>query len=146
MKPLKMWWKKTNHNNKLKTNAQAEENQNILPVRRSTRAKKQRKSYNLSHYTSGYSKAVDKIEKRHNLEYKVNHLVTQGNMTDRLEYDFEMAQVIGKVFNVVQTYALNKGVKKFIERGYEAAFKEVEQLHKRIVFELIHVNKLTPQE
>ena len=89
---------------------------------------------------------MEEIQRRHDLEYKVNHLVTQVNKVNTLEYDSEMSQVIGKIFSFVQTYTLNKGIKKFGKKGYEAAFKEVEQLHKRMVFEPIDVNSLTPKE
>ena len=123
-----------------------QDNRTMHPLRRSTRMRRQRKPHNVTHFSSGYSRAVNEIERRHDLEYKVNHLVTQCNKVNTLEYDSEMSQVLGKIFSFVQTYTLNKGIKKFGDRGYEAAYKEVEQLHKRMVFEPIDVNTLTPQE
>ena len=53
---------------------------------------------------------------------------------------------LGKVFNFVQQCTLRQGIKKFGDKGHDAAFKEVEQLHKRQAFELMDVNSLTPQE
>ena len=45
-----------------------------------------------------------------------------------------------------QTYSLIKGLKKFGEKGRKAAFKEIKQLHDRIVFKPIHVSELTNLE
>ena len=39
-----------------------------------------------------------------------------------------------------------KGLKKFGQQGYEAAFGEMKQLHDRMVFKPIDVSKLTQQE
>ncbi len=45
-----------------------------------------------------------------------------------------------------QTYSLNKGLKKFGDRGTEAAQKEMKQLHDRVVFEPIQIADMTPLE
>ena len=78
------------------------------------------------------------------------------------EYNAEYAQVIAKtmchyndkfskmddneVYNFIQTYSLNKGIKKFGESGKQAVNKELKQVHDRVVFEPIHVKDLTPLE
>jgi hypothetical protein len=51
-----------------------------------------------------------------------------------------------KAFQFIQTYSLVKGLKKFGDRGRQAAYKEMKQLHDRIVFEPINVAELTDQE
>ena len=45
-----------------------------------------------------------------------------------------------------QQYLLNKGLQKFGERGYDASYKELDQLHHRVCFSPRDVSKLTPQE
>ena len=44
-----------------------------------------------------------------------------------------------------ETYTLNRGVKVVGRKGYEAAFNEVNQLHKRKCFMPIDVNKLSDE-
>jgi hypothetical protein len=46
----------------------------------------------------------------------------------------------------IQTYSLNKGMKKFGQKGMDAAIKEMKQLHDRTVFEGIKVSHMTPLE
>jgi hypothetical protein len=46
----------------------------------------------------------------------------------------------------IQTYSLNKGIKKFGQKGKDAAIKEMKQLHDRTVFEGIKVKDMTPLE
>jgi len=53
---------------------------------------------------------------------------------------FEEKQV-GHQF--VQTYSLAKGIKKFGERGHEAAVSKVKQIHDCVVFRPISVEELT---
>ena len=42
-----------------------------------------------------------------------------------------------------ETYTLNRGIKVFGRKGYEAVFNEVNQLHKQKCFMPIDVNKLS---
>jgi hypothetical protein len=49
-------------------------------------------------------------------------------------------------FQFIQTYSLVKGLKKFGDRGRQAAYKEMKQLHDRVVFKPIKVEDLTEQE
>ena len=44
------------------------------------------------------------------------------------------------------TYSLQKGIKKFQQRGFDAAKGEMQQLHDRNCWEPIHLNSLTPSE
>ena len=41
---------------------------------------------------------------------------------------------------------MNKGLKKFGNKGRDAAYKELHQIHNRIVFKPININSLTPDE
>jgi hypothetical protein len=44
----------------------------------------------------------------------------------------------------IQTYSLNKGIKKFGQKSKDAAIKEMKQLHNRTVFEGIKIKDMTP--
>ena len=91
--------------------------------------------------------------------YNQCHLHTQSN--DQTEYDTEHARLIANVMtdmnerakcgnltehSFVESFSLKKGLKKFGQQGYEAAFGEMKQLHDRTVFKPIDVSKLTQQE
>jgi hypothetical protein len=92
---------------------------------------------------------------QHNLKVDKNH-------KNREEYILETARVIAlmmcyiqdmlrnpqrrKVYQFAQSYGLMKGLKKFGERGKKAAFKELKQLHDRVVFKPIHISELTDVE
>ena len=90
--------------------------------------------------------------------YETNHLVTQ--MLERAEYDDEYVLLMIRTImdmrdkdensevgsSFAETYSLNTGIKKLGERGYNAAFDEVNQLHQRGCFHPIDVNQLTPAE
>ena len=47
---------------------------------------------------------------------------------------------------LLQSHSLKKGLKVFGSKGKDAAFSEMTQLHKRVVFEPIRVDDLTPKE
>ncbi|KAI2506113.1 Reverse transcriptase (RNA-dependent DNA polymerase) [Fragilaria crotonensis] len=49
-------------------------------------------------------------------------------------------------YHFVQSYSLMRGLKKFGNKGREAAYKEMKQLHERVVFKPIKVAELTEQE
>ena len=51
-----------------------------------------------------------------------------------------------KHYAFIETFGLQKGLKHFGKKGYDAAFGEVKQLHDRIVFYPVDVSKLTQQE
>jgi hypothetical protein len=82
---------------------------------------------------------------------RYQHLQTLDDRTE--EYSIQTAHVIAmtmshymnsmavmndkETFTFIQTYSLNKGLKKFGDRGKEGAHKERKQLHDRVVFEPI---------
>ena len=49
-------------------------------------------------------------------------------------------------YQFAQTFSLNKGIKEFGNKGYQAAHKEMKQLHNRIVFKPILIEELTSIE
>lgn len=51
-----------------------------------------------------------------------------------------------EAYSLAQTYSLNKGLKKFGEKGKKAAFNEMKQLHDCMVFKPICVEDMTPLE
>ena len=51
-----------------------------------------------------------------------------------------------KFYQLLQTYTLNKGIKKFGIEGKRAAYKEMRQLHDRVVFKPVRVESLTDLE
>ena len=61
-----------------------------------------------------------------------------------------MADINGKVTahgaSYAQQYILQKGLKKFKERGSDAAIKELDQLHKRNCFTPVEIASLTKEE
>ena len=72
-------------------------------------------------------------------------------------YTQEEAQVIARVMclhsikedskrSFAQTYSLKKGLKVFGQKGKEGAYKEMNQLHNRIVFELVRLQDITKEE
>ena len=86
-----------------------------------------------------------------------NHLHTQAHCQE--EYTTDNAKVIAKTmcymnemcidkeaFHFVQSYSLRKGLKKFGQKGRDAAYKEMKQLHDRVVFEPIRIEGLTDIE
>jgi hypothetical protein len=83
--------------------------------------------------------------------------IESTNQDGEIEYSRRSASVLAYVMNHVaeatpteytflQTYSLNAGIKKFGQRGTDAADKEMRQLHDRKVFEPINVDELTNQE
>ena len=88
--------------------------------------------------------SVDDTVENH-LEYNPNlaaimgHMIAEinGNVTRR---GLEFVQVFA------QQYMLGKGLKKFGERGENATYAELEQLHKRTCFSPIHIAEMTKEE
>ena len=89
------------------------------------------------------------------------HLHTQVDHL-REKYSIESARIIatvmcrtndilvnpknGRELQFAQSYGLMKGLKKFGQRGKEAAHKEMKQLHDRVVFKPVRVEELTDLE
>jgi hypothetical protein len=75
------------------------------------------------------------LENAHAIAMTMSHFMhTMAGMSDKEACSF------------IQTYSLNKGLKKFGDRGKEAAHKEMKQLHDRVVFEPIRTAKMTALE
>ena len=49
-------------------------------------------------------------------------------------------------YRFMQTYSLKKGFKNFRQKGKEGAYKETNQLHNRIIFELVRLEDLNQDE
>ena len=63
-----------------------------------------------------------------------NAILTQG-VKPSIVYDQTEAIVLANIMiSMVQTYSLKAGIKKFGEKGKDAAFTKMDQLHKRSVF------------
>ena len=45
-----------------------------------------------------------------------------------------------------QIHSLRKVIKKYRQKGRKASYKEIHQIYTRVVFELMHINELTPKE
>jgi hypothetical protein len=80
------------------------------------------------------------------------NIPTQGNKN--IEYTFTSARVFAIIVNqmvskfqnqyhFIQTYSLNAGLKKFGEKGWDAALGEMKQLHDRRVFKPIDASTLS---
>ena len=94
----------------------------------------------------------EQLEQCHNM-YK-----TPLSQTMDEEYTLEKAMLIARVIadinskashqgaSFAQNYIYQKGIKKFGNKGWAAASKELDQLHKRNCFSPIDVNELTPEE
>jgi hypothetical protein len=87
------------------------------------------------------------------------HLQTQAIQPE--EYSIDTAKVIAKhmcelntiVLNgghkhhsFVETYSLKKGLQKFGEKGHDAAFGEMKQLHDRQAFKPVNISTLSQEE
>ena len=51
-----------------------------------------------------------------------------------------------KFYQLVHTYTLKRGIKRFGMKGKRAGYKEVRQLHDRVVFKPVRVETLTTLE
>ena len=51
-----------------------------------------------------------------------------------------------KFYELVQRYSVQKGIKRFGKKGKHATYKEMQQLHERVVFKPIKVEPLTRLE
>ena len=74
------------------------------------------------------------------------NIATQG-VKPSIEYDEKEAIILATIMtSMVQTFSLKAGIKKFGDKGKDAAFVEMEQLHKRDVFKPRNVKELTVEE
>lgn len=87
------------------------------------------------------------------------HLITQGHK--ETQYSNESGRIAANVIHemnhvasraskkhhsFIETFTLKKGLAKFGQKGREAAFNEMKQLHDRVVFVPIDIATLTQQE
>ena len=96
------------------------------------------------------------IEQCHNL------MALASTANETVKYNVNLAQIIGqlmvdingaimtrrlnKVKFYAQQYMLDTGLKKFGNKGEEAAYKEAEQLHKRTCFTPVSIKDMTESE
>ena len=97
--------------------------------------------------------ALYKLEDKHNLNCEGIEVTGRD-----IEYEPQMASLIAQLIVDINTKATNdeiafaqqfilkKGLKEFGDAGYEAALKEVAQLHKRTCFTPLPVKELTDEE
>jgi hypothetical protein len=94
------------------------------------------------------------------LLYMQCNLLTQGYITT--EYSNETAMVVAKTINhynwmltktnlhnkyaLFETFSLKKGLEEFGDKGYDAAFNKIWQLHERAVFKPVNVSELIALE
>ena len=71
---------------------------------------------------------------------EVNHLITQVHPKETLEYEAGEVNLLAEAFT--QTYSLTRGIKKFGDKGKQAAIDEMKQLHDRACFRPIDINKM----
>ena len=71
----------------------------------------------------------------------------------KIEYGEEEARVLATItervtteWNFVETYTINKGIKKWGHKAVESLQKEIGQIHMRDGFELVDWTKLSQQE
>ena len=97
-----------------------------------------------------YQKHIDKITgvRRNNKKKKQIRFEDQlPPSTTNMEYETKEATVLANIaINLIQTYTLKQGIKKFGDDAKQAAFKEVKQLHDRSCFIPIHLDTLTKLE
>ena len=86
------------------------------------------------------------------LEY-VHNIISQSR-SNKEEYATEYALVIARTIDqyntkgnsLAQTFSLKQGMKKYGQKGYQAAHKEMNQLHKRECFRPIDILTMTTED
>jgi hypothetical protein len=79
-------------------------------------------------------------------EYSIEHAHTIAHIM--CHYNNPSCKMMSKkkFYQLVQRYSVQKGIKKFGKKGKNAAYKEMRQLHERVVFKPIKVESLTRLE
>ena len=114
-----------------------------LKQRRSTRVTAPPQRYDPSEYRTSYK----------NLEESKKDMHLHAKTDNTNYYTQEEAQVIARVMclhsikedskrSFAQTYSLKKGLKVFGQKGKEGAYKEMNQLHNRIMFEPVRLQSI----
>lgn len=78
--------------------------------------------------------------------YDEENIITQG-VKPTIEYDENEGVVLANIMmSMAQTYSLKSGFRQFGKKGEDAAFEEMNQLHKRGCFDPKDASKLTQEE
>ena len=74
-------------------------------------------------------------------------------ITGKIEYEATEASVLAKIikqvtteWNFVETYTINKGIKKWGDKAVESLQKEIGQIHMREGFEPVNWTELSQQQ
>ena len=73
-------------------------------------------------------------------------IINKINLMDLSKEELSSMHLSKEELSLVQTYSLKKGLKKYKDKGYVAAFGEMKQLHDRICFRPIDPSTMTPEE
>ena len=75
--------------------------------------------------------------------YDEENIITQG-VKQTIEYNENEGVVLANIMmSMAQTYSLKSGFRQFGKKGEDAAFEEMNQLHKRGCFDPKDASKLT---
>jgi hypothetical protein len=119
--------------------ANEEEEENNPTLRRTNRVRTPNPRYHHLHANKSQIEEYNQ-DTTNVIAYMMTHYnYTMAGMNDIETFSFIQTYSLN-------TYSLNQGLKRFGERGWKAAHKEVRQLHDRIVFEPIHIEDMTPLE
>jgi len=110
--------------------------------RRSTRKKKQPDRIQPTMTGKTYAQAVTQSLEAE--EYNDTKAFVMAKTIQRFNEIQNTSIATGKSF--LETFSLQKGLKKFGEKGKQAAIKEMKQLHDRVCFEPIRLEELSPLE
>ena len=103
------------------------------PPRRSTRASTQAERLDPSWKGQSYANASWLGQELHE---EFCHLLTQGKPEQTIEYTQDEVHFLAWAF--VQQYSLHRGIKMFGDKGRQATYAEVKQMHDRKCFKPIH--------
>ncbi|MEL6660938.1 MAG: hypothetical protein AAFR36_31085, partial [Bacteroidota bacterium] len=112
-------------------------------VRRSTRAPKPVQRMNMAQLEVKHNLFTNINAEEKNTTYYDSHMTI---VIARLIQFFNDMSFIQQAFSFGQQYMLQKGLKVFGQRGYDAAEAEIHQLHDRVCFKPVSVAKMTAEE
>jgi hypothetical protein len=131
-----------------------------IEVRRSTRERHEPTRYDPSKGLAQVKEKKVRFETKEvlkDLEH-CHNIMVDDDQSETIEYTRDIAGVAARYMHfqneramsqgtsLTQQYIVQKGLKKFGDKGKEATLKELEQLHDRECFTPIDVNELTPTE
>ena len=97
-------------------------------------------------YGTLYQHLHSKMEKERCDEYSSDTAVILAHIMCQYDESNTRKMSKKKFYQFVQTYTLNKGIKRFGMEAKRSAFKEMKQLHDRIVFKPVRIENLTELE